>query len=237
MILDNDLKKSYDIVGKKIFKLNSLSKKSIQSSVNLFNKESLKLRVPKPINVDVFTLVSGLPFSKILINSLLRLKKDIRKVLKKTLCYWVKPENLAVEYCVFKWPNDNWNSSWLDKIKNFIKKREYDAFELKIYGIQIHDDGCIIAKGYDDGFIRGIRSEIISNLNFIPVRQSNWAHIPIARILEPISRKDLIEIRKKVNSLSDIYLGTEKIIEAKLVHETRWYMEKKKILYTKKFKI
>ena len=41
MSFDKDLKLSYNLVGNKIFKVNSLTQKSIQSSVNLFTQESL----------------------------------------------------------------------------------------------------------------------------------------------------------------------------------------------------
>ena len=214
-----------------------MSKKSIQSSVELFTNESIQNKIPKPIEVDVYTLVSGLPFSQILVNSLLKIQDDIKKILKKTLCYWVKPENLAVEYCVFKWPKSDWKNSWLGEIKSFLDKKQYSSFELKIFGIQLHQDGCIIAKGFEDGFIRNIRSDLISNFKYLPNRQSNWAHIPLGRILEPVSENVFTQIKQKISQLSNLNIGTENIVEAKFIHETRWYMEERETLYTKKFKI
>ena len=83
MLLDKDLQNSYNSVGKKIFDLDFLSKKSIQSSVELFTNESIQSKIPRPIEVDVYTLVSGLPFSQILVNSLLKIQEDIKKILKK----------------------------------------------------------------------------------------------------------------------------------------------------------
>ena len=237
MSLDKDLAKSYNLVGDKIFELNSLSQKSIESSVNLFTPRSLKKKIPQPIDVEVYTLVSGLPFSKDLIFSLSKLKNQITKTLKDLVCYWVKPENLAIEYCVFKWPNDPWKKKWLSEIKFFFDSKEYRSFDLVISGIQLHRDGCIIAKGYDGGFVRNIRLDATSNLKFIPNKQSNWAHIPLGRILEPISGEVFERLKKNINKLSKIDIGKEKIINAKLIHETRWYMEKKKVLYTKNFKI
>ena len=77
MLLDKDLQNSYTC-WKKIFDLNFLSKKSIQSSVELFTNESIQNKIPKPIEVDVYTLVSGLPFSQILVNSLLKIQDDIK---------------------------------------------------------------------------------------------------------------------------------------------------------------
>jgi hypothetical protein len=237
MSLDKDLEYSYDLVGKKIFEINSLSQKSIQSSINLFTHESLTKKIPQPIDVEVYTLVSGLPFSNDLINPLSKLKTEIKKILKDLVCYWVKPQNLAVEFCVFKWPNNSWEKKWLSEIKFFFDTKEYSSFDLIVSGIQLHQDGCIIAKGYDGGFIRHIRSDLTSNLEFIPNKQSNWAHIPLGRILEPISGKVFEELKKTMRNISTTNIAIEKIIDTKLIHETRWYMEKKEVLYTKKFKL
>ena len=236
MLQDSLLEESYRKVGKKIFKINHLSKKSIKSSIDLFTKKSLKVRKPMPINVEVYTLVSGLPFSKNLINIMSKIQNYLNLNLKKTLCYWVKPENLGVEYCVFKWPNDNWDNKWIGEIKKFLKKKNYDTFDLKVSGIQLHDDGCIIAKGFDSNSIRNIRSDILENLKFLPKKQSNWAHIPIGRILEPISKEKFFNVKKMISSLSNEEFATEKIRNVKLIYETRWYMERRKILYTKKLK-
>ena len=158
MSSDKDLQQSYDLEGKKIFNINSLSLKSLQNSINLFDSKSLIIKKPKPIDVKVYTLVSGLSFSGSLIKELEKIKNEIEIILNDTLHYWVKPENLGVEYCVFKWPVDLWKDNWLNQIISFIKSKEYESFELKISGIQLHQDGCIIAKGYDNGKIRNIRN-------------------------------------------------------------------------------
>ena len=236
MSSDKDLQQSYDFVGKKIFNINSLSSKSLQNSINLFDSKSLIIKKPKPIDVKVFTLVSGLSFSGTLIEELEKIKNEIEIILNDTLCYWVKPENLGVEYCVFKWPDDLWKENWLNQIISFIESKEYESFELKISGIQLHPDGCIIAKGYDNGKIRNIRTDLMSNLQFTPSKQSNWAHIPLGRILEPVSGKIFDKLKKTMKQLSDKDISIEKIIDQKLIYETRWYMEKKEILYLKRLK-
>ena len=236
MSLDKDLQQSYDLEGKKIFNKNSLSSDYLQKSINLFENKSLILKKPKPIDVKVYTLVSGQSFSVSLIEELEKIKNEIEIILNDTLHYWVKPENLGVEYCVLKWPVDLWKDNWLNQIISFIDSKEYESFELKISGIQLHPDGCIIAKGYDNGKIRNIRTDLISNLQFTPRRQSNWAHIPLGRILEPVSGKIFDKLKKTMKQLSDKHISIEKIIDQKLIYETRWYMEKKEILYLKQLK-
>jgi hypothetical protein len=233
--LDKKLYNSYNNVGKKFFKKKSLSLKSIKSSIDLFVPDSINKKIPKPIKTEVYALVSGLSFSKKLIFSLVECQINIQNNLKNTISYWVKPENLAVEYCVFKWPHNLWKKKWLNQVEAFLNSKKYQIFDLSIVGIQINPDGCVIAKGYDKGFVREIRSDLVCNLNFIPTKQSNWAHIPLGRILQPIGSLKFQELKKVARNLLNKNLGLEKITEAKIVHETRWYMEKREILYIKKF--
>ena len=233
--LNKNLEIDYELVGSEIYRHDNLSINSLKNSINLFTKKSLALKKPEPINVDVYGLVSGLPFSKNIIQPIGNIVNSIKNILKKKNCYWVKSDNLAVEYCVFKWPMDPWRTKWSDEIICFLKSSNYHAFDLYVHGIQLHADGCIIAKGYDNGFLRQIRSNIVKNLNFIPEKQSNWAHIPIGRILEPVTGLLFFELKKLIAKFSKIKIGSEKVKEAFFVHESKWYMEKKKILYVKKF--
>lgn len=235
MFLDKDLQNSYDLVGDKIYSANSLNEKSLKQSIDLFTEKSLLERNPKPIDVEVFTLVSGLPFTNDLTSALQNIIKKISKTLEQTLCYWVKPENYGVEYCVFKWPTDTLERQRIDEIKLFLNSSNYNSFELKVIGIQLHQDGCLVAKGFDNGRIRAIRSDLKSNLKFLPKKQSNWAHIPLGRILEPVSGDMFRKLKDEIKNLSYENIGTEKIIDTKLVYETRWYMEKRKILLNKNF--
>ena len=46
--------------------------------------------------------------------------------------------------------NDMWTrKSLVFKRPYFLKSSNYYAFDLFIHGIQLHTDGCIVAKGYD----------------------------------------------------------------------------------------
>lgn len=233
--VDKNLEASYEIVGNEIYKYDNLSAHSLKSSIDLFTKKSLALKKPEPINVDVYGLVSGLPFSKNTVQSICNIINSFKDILKDKNCYWVEPDNLAVEYCIFKWPTDPWQAKWSDEIICFLKSSNYYVFDLFICGIQLHADGCIIAKGYDGGFLRKIRSNIILNLNFLPKKQSNWSHIPIGRILEPLSGSLFLDLKKLIDKFSKIKIGIERLNQAFFVHETQWYMKKKEILYEKIF--
>lgn len=225
-----NLKNSYDEVGKRTWQHDDFVESSLETSRILFTDESLRVRKPKPKNLEVYALLSGLPFGKEFSNKLLTIQQNISSILDNTAHYWVLPPNFGVEYCVFKWPDDNWNESWLPIIKQELSSLDYPSFNFTIRGIQINPDGCIIAKGYDEGVIFGIRDRLKSNLKFLPKKQSGWAHVPIGRILEPLGSSKFTKLKNMISELSNLDLATDEIKTIKLVHETRWYMEKKSVL-------
>ena len=75
-----------------------------------------------------------------------------------------------------------------------------------------------------------IREYMKDKISFLPARQSNWAHIPIGRILEPIGYDNFNNLRDFIQKKSDHLFCVEKISNVKLVNEERWYMEEKEIL-------
>ena len=79
--LDKDLKKSYELVGNNIYKRGSLTLNSLKSSINLFTKKSIILKKPRPIDLEVYGLVSGLPFSKDTVDSINNISGVIKKFL------------------------------------------------------------------------------------------------------------------------------------------------------------
>ena len=81
---DKNLDASYKLVGYKIYKYDNLSINSIKNSISLFTKKSLALRKPEPINVNVYGLVSGLPFSKNTVKSIYNITSSIRDILKNS---------------------------------------------------------------------------------------------------------------------------------------------------------
>ena len=227
-----NLHNSYLKVGYKTWQNDDFQNMSLQVSRNLFKKNSLSLKKPKPKALEVIALLSGLAFSTNLCKKISTIQNDISTILNGRLHYWVKPNNLGVEYCVFKWPDGVWKKSWLKIIINQIASQRIARFNYFLYGIQINQDGCVIVKGYDESeSIFNIRNRMRNNLDFFPKKQSSWAHIPIGRILEPVGKTRFSELRKLVSNLSNNLIATELISSIKLIHETRWYMEERKLLY------
>tara|TARA_S200000501_G_scaffold240819_1_gene225659 strand:+ start:2337 stop:3101 length:765 start_codon:yes stop_codon:yes gene_type:complete len=225
------LKNSYSKVGNETWLNSDFIQSNLDTSINLFTKKSLKLQKPKPKNLEVYALLSGLSFSEKLCDKLMNFQKYISDIITDKLHYWVIPKNFGVEYCVFKWPDEKWDKSQSQIILNELSALQSPHFKLIVEGIQINRDGCVIAKGFDDeGIIFKIRKHLKNKIPFLPNRQSGWAHIPLGRILEPIGKKNFDELRQFINKHSDDFIFSEKINKIKFVHETRWYMEEKSII-------
>ena len=106
-----------------------------------------------------------------------------------------------------------------------------EKFNIQICGIQINPDGCVVARGFDEKrHLRKIRELIQNQLLWLPEKQSNWVHIPLSGILEPVGELNFRRLRDYVKTLERKIIATTSINEAKLVHETQWYMEKHKVL-------
>ena len=159
------LLKSYDEVGKKTWLEDDFLDSKLLNSQNLFTKESLVLGNPKPKELEVYALLSGVSFDKEVINKLVSIQQEISKVLDNSLHYWVKPLNFGVEYCVFKWPEKNWNKAWYSLINKEVSSINVLPFKFAIKGVQINPDGCIIAMGYDENrSLFRIREQFKNNL-------------------------------------------------------------------------
>jgi len=233
----NSLKESYEIRANETWLNNDFKEENLLSSLNLFENESINRKSPVPKKLEVFAVVSGLSFSTDLKNFVKDIQKKINGILGETLKYWVKEENLGVEYAVLKWPDQAITEGQVKQAINCLKQLQVSCpKKLFIKGLQINPDGCIVLRGYDDeNFVSNIRSYIKNCLTFLPSRQSGWAHIPIGRILQPIGQEKFNSLKIFFESTGLLLSHEENISDLKLVHEKRWYMEDKEILFTKKF--
>lgn len=226
-----ELRRAYDEVGFRTWQADDLLDANLAVSRALFEPESLVARRPRPKELEVVALLSGLPFSTLFCDALRMVQQRIESVVGETLHYWVSPENLGVEYCVFKWPDEPWRDESLAMIRAALSSIHQQAFCFRVGGIQLNPDGCIVAKGFDqDGAISGIRPTLRDKISFMPEKQSRWAHVPLGRILEPLGAVKFAALARLMRELRDQPIAETDITAMRLVHEHRWYMEQKTIL-------
>ncbi len=226
-----NLKLSYASVGDRTWEENDFSKDSIITSRTLFTEHSLIQRKPVPKDLEVYAFLSGIEFPDYVTSKLLDLQSSISSIIGDSLHYWVLPENFGLEYAVFKWPEEVWDESRETVVCDFLSNMKILPFYYFLHGIQVNPDGCIVAKGYDEGgAIFSMRELFRNKLSFLPKKQSGWAHIPLGRILEPVGEKKFEELRLLINEVGQTFITEHLITSAKFVHETKWYMERKAVI-------
>ena len=241
MLINRDhykfLSESYDEVGNIINDREDFKESELKSSISLFEKDTLEPNNPIPRNVDVFAVLSGISFEKPFLKLVENIYSRLRKILENKIFYLVQPENLGVEYAILKWPSDKMNPTILDKAIELLSEYNVSKFYLNVFGIQLHTDGCIILKGIDEKrTIFSIRKNLVENLDNIPIKQSNWSHIPIGRVLAPIGVENMSKFKILIAEINNELNHDIMIDSIHVVHEKKWYMENKDYLYTKRLK-
>jgi len=225
------LRRAYKEVGDRTWSAPDFLETNLEASRALYTPESLCARRPRPRQLEVFALVGGLPFHAEFTDQLAEMQRKISMLLGERLHYWVARANLGVEYCVFKWPTDPWKQEWLGEIRDVLASMSQVAFKFHIGGVQVNPDGCVVARGFDEGSrLFEIRERLRANIKFLPKRQSGWAHVPLGRILEPLGAATFAKLEELVHMVEDQPITSTEVRSMKLVHETRWYMEEKTIL-------
>ena len=225
---------NYDEVSSKTWNSKDLKKKNLKNSVSLFEYKNKNI-IPK--RLEVIALLSGLPFSRKLTNKIISTQKKINLITRGIDQYWVKKNNLGLEYCVFKWPHDNVEKIKIQEISNFISKLNIPKFHVLFDGCQLNPDGCVVVRGYDvSKKIYYLRNLVKNNISNIPKKQSSWYHIPIGRILEPVGSDNFKKLKNFFYKNFEGWNHLEEIKNLKLIHEFQWYMETRKTLISVKNK-
>ncbi len=233
----SQLLKSYDDVFKKFTEKQEINQFNLKNSLDIFEDKSIENRKLIPKKLEVIGVISGLPFDLEFVRKIQVIQFLLSGALSKNNHYMVKPNNLAVEYCVIKWPDDDYDKSMILKAKNVLEKIKFKKFNFVIHGVQVHTDGCIILKGVSEKMvIHQIRDLIKESIPNLPKRQSSWSHVPIGRFVEPLNLSEKKSIDEFLTSLNSRFFPfSTHISNLYLIHEHRWYMEEFTRIYEKTF--
>lgn len=227
-----DIKASYQAKASVTWAKRDLDDFNLTESNALFVSDAAGTPIPRAL--EVFGVLSGLPFSDFARAQINDLQKELTAFIPHDRYYWVHPENLGIEYLVLKWPDEKWSQAKLEAALREISALEFSQFDMEFHGFQLNADGCLIVRGYDhSGEFARIRRLLTDRLSFVSARQSSWYHIPIGRILKPLGEGSFSALRHYVEATSMEMRFIERIRAIKLVHETRWYMEEHSILAQK----
>jgi hypothetical protein len=231
------LKNSYREVGCKINDRDDFTLTELESSISLFHQQSPLESITRPIDVDVFAVLAGISFEKTFLSLIDTIYTKLLEIIRDNRFYLVEPKNLGVEYAVLKWPEDKYDPEIIKQALNVLDDFNGDAFYLKVFGIQLHTDGCIILKCVDENqSIFKLRKTLVSRVENIPKKQSNWVHIPLGRILSPIGRAGMVDLKAVIAEI-DNELDYDIFVESiHVVHEKTWYMKNKSYLATKELR-
>jgi hypothetical protein len=220
---------SYERQSLKTWKQTDFSLNKLEKSLSLFNSNNYPF---EPINVNLYAYLSGLPFSKHLTQKISKIQNDVKNTIGHNDFYMVKPDNLGVEYAVLKWPDDQWSVEKELEAFRAIESYKFNEFKILFNGWQINEDGCLVVKGFDSsGSITAFREYIKSEIMFLPSKQSEWFHIPIGRILNRVGNSAFTQLRRMVEYSDNDFEITETIRNIKFIHEKKWYMEEKSVLF------
>jgi len=211
----------------------------LKSSRSLFEDDSLETKLPIPKKLDVVCIVCGLPLPESIINQIESRTSHLSGFLPLGNMYLVKQYNLAIELLVLKWPEECLNKSLEDSIVKYLETANYlEAVSFESNGLQFHDDGALIYRCIDvNNSFRRLRKQLINLFPAIPSKQSNWAHIPIGRLLKPINSCELTQLKLYCNETQEPKFDLKfECDNLKLIHEKRWYQEEREQIYMRTLK-
>lgn len=221
---------SYEEVFQRTQLLNAFDPILQEQSRELFDYE-MDSGTYTPKFLEVKALLGGLQFSSNLQDYAADIQVRIDNIIGANDRYWVRGSNLGVEYLVTKWPEQQSPDSgdecdFLDRIGSY----HLPKYILEVKGFQVNPDGCVVLRGLDSGNILETRKRLAAEFEWLPSRQSGWAHIPIGRILgriDPSTCSELIAECRKSHAEDGL---REPIEHLHYVHEKQWYMETREIL-------
>ena len=234
MIIDlsrQSLENSYQDQFAKASNAKLLTIEDVQASRDFFEINSLEIGKPIPKKFDTYCIVGGVPFSFEDVQEILGIKKTISEILKDNLVYFVEPDNFGVELAILKWPDQGIEVNLVDQVLNHMSNNPPPIFFIDVEGFQFHRDGCIVLRGFDRGSLfRKYRQNLLSSVNEMPQKQSNWCHVPLGRILSPINEATYSLLLDYAFQSQKTLKFTLHVHSLRVLHEMRWYQLERSLL-------
>ena len=211
-----------------------LSAEGVARSRFFFEFGAAHCETPVPKRFHTCAIVCGLPFPA----SVQRAFEDVWQrclaVLDHPLSYGVEPANRHTEVFLLQEPHERFASQAMAAaVQATVRAAQTTrAFRVAYRFPFMTPDGTIVVPGFDApyGTVDALRSRLKASAIPCPEKQSQWFHVSLGRILDPIRETRL----KPLLDLTESHWGeviTEVTIgELLWIWEKQWYMVDREVL-------
>jgi hypothetical protein len=235
------LEAKYRAVWQKTLRNRCLSAEDVANSRFFFSFEESS-RTAKPIAVpkrfDTYGIIVGLPFSESLQATLEVVWQRCLLELGNPLSYGVEPANRHTEIFLFQRPGELFAAEQRNASleRSLMIAREMAAFQVTFRHPFITPDGTIVLPGFDDppGIVADFRSSLRSQLPAFPQQQSQWLHISLGRVLEPMDARSLEPFLISMQSHWGEMVAQTQVDELLWVWEKQWYMVDREVVHRRR---
>lgn len=194
---------------------------------------------PTPKLFSTFGVVALLPMAVEIQEELQRAWDHSMALLNHPLAYGVEPPNRHVELILFSRPEEQLPErviyESIEKSYEKIRVKPTQAFTVTFQHPFMTPDGTIVVPGYPsptsavDDFRKVVRDAV--GEGNIPKRQSQWLHISLGRVLEPLTNKRLEPFLRECQEFWGKPIVDLAINRVLWTHEKQWYMLKRDVLH------
>jgi len=195
---------------------------------------------PTPRRFDTYAIVCGLPYPGTLQRTLKAQWEQCISSLGNPLAYAVLPPDLHTEIFLFQRPGETFSAEEVEaSIQSSLSIPEnISSFQLTLHHPFITPDGTVVVPGVDSpgGTIDTLRDALRSEVKVYPQKQSQWMHISLGRILEPLSEQRLAPLLNEMTAHWREVIGETTVGELLWTWGKQWYMLDREILHRRSLK-
>jgi hypothetical protein len=229
---EHPLEPRYRAVWETTLRNRQLSAEDVAASRFFFD---LHKEQPIPKRFDTYALLCGLPFSQSVQSALESCWQQCLSVLYHPLAYGVSPANRHTEIFLFQRPEEMFSREQVQAgiQASLLVARETRPFRIVFRHPFLTPDGTIVAPGFDEpaGTVDALRARLQQTVTACPKKQSQWLHVSLGRILEPIAEKRLRPLLDRMQSLWGELIDEAVVGEFLWIWEKQWYMVDREVLH------